>query len=205
MPASGPSIRKLVRNFGPTICPHPPNPFRSPIPENMAGSTSPSSQRAEVCCVRHCSATKSSHSSLTTVRVQNLTSFRQAPIPPHLQPLPPTPGLAETIQNQSPAKNGILARYTELLPQGEGRDLTIRALLQLPCARCRGQSTSLSAGMDERRADHVWKRRGRHFRRISLTQDSVLPGQGVSANQQTAQIEETQRFFYNRSSNKPSG
>lgn len=46
------------------------------------------------------------------------------------QPLPP--GFAETIPNQAP-KNVIPGRFAELLPQGPGRDITIRA-----CSTCHG-------------------------------------------------------------------
>jgi len=54
-----------------------------------------------------------------------------SPNPATSQPLPPTPGLAETIQNQNPTKNAVLGRYAELLPQGADRDLTIRT-----CSSC---------------------------------------------------------------------
>jgi quinoprotein glucose dehydrogenase len=46
------------------------------------------------------------------------------------QPLPP--GFAQTIPNQN-SKNVILGRFAELLPQGLGRDVTIRA-----CSTCHG-------------------------------------------------------------------
>jgi quinoprotein glucose dehydrogenase len=51
--------------------------------------------------------------------------------PATTQPLPLTPGLSEAMQNQNPTTNEILGRYSELLPQGADRDLTIRT-----CSSC---------------------------------------------------------------------
>ena len=51
-----------------------------------------------------------------------------SPNPTTSQPLPP--GFAATIQNQTP-KNVLPSRFTELLPLGPGRDVTIRA-----CSTC---------------------------------------------------------------------
>jgi quinoprotein glucose dehydrogenase len=45
---------------------------------------------------------------------------------------PPPPGFAVTMPNQA-AKNGLPARFAELLPQGPGRDIAVRA-----CSTCHG-------------------------------------------------------------------